>query len=113
MNCASCQKEIAQGSNFCYYCGAKQAAAPAQQTQARAQTASCPRRLMRSSTDKKIGGVCAGVANYLDLDPTLVRVLWALAFLCGGFGLIFYIVLWIVLPVEPLYAPVAVQTPTP
>jgi phage shock protein PspC (stress-responsive transcriptional regulator) len=79
MNCTSCQKEIAQGSNFCYYCGAKQAGAPAPQAVPPAQPRN-PRKLMRSSTDKKIGGVCAGVANYLDLDVTLVRVLWVLAF---------------------------------
>jgi len=109
MNCTSCQKEIAQGSNFCYYCGAKQAGAPAQQAAAAAQPRSA-RKLMRSSTDKKISGVCAGVANYLDLDVTLVRVLWVLAFLCGGTGLLLYVILWIVLPVEPLYVPVAAPT---
>jgi len=112
MNCTSCQKEIAQGSNFCYYCGTKQPSAAAPQTAATGQPRSV-RKLMRSSTDKKIGGVCAGVANYLDLDVTLVRVLWVLAFLCGGTGLLLYVILWIVLPVEPLYVPVAAQTPTP
>ena len=109
MICTSCQKEIAQGSNFCYHCGAKQANA------GQAQPAPAPprssRKLMRSSVDKKISGVCAGVANYLDLDVTLVRVLWVLAFLCGGTGLLLYVILWIVLPVEPLYVPVA-QAPT-
>ena len=108
MNCTSCQKEIAQGSNFCYYCGAKQANAPA--PQAASAVPRSARKLMRSSTDKKIGGVCAGVGNYLDLDVTLVRVLWVLAFLCGGTGLLLYVILWIVLPVEPLYVPVAAQT---
>lgn len=109
MICTSCQKEIAQGSNFCYHCGAKQPSA------APAQTATPPpprsaRKLMRSSTDRKIGGVCAGVANYLDLDVTLVRVLWVLAFFCGGTGLLLYVILWIVLPVEPLYVPVVTPT---
>src|SRR5215475_15538698 len=112
MNCTSCQKEIAQGSNFCYYCGAKQAGAAAPQAAPAARPQGA-RKLMRSSTDKKIGGVCAGVASYLDLDVTLVRVLWVLAFLCGGTGLLLYVILWIVLPVEPLYVPMAAQTPTP
>jgi phage shock protein PspC (stress-responsive transcriptional regulator) len=67
---------------------------------------------MRSSTDKKLGGVCAGLGAYLDLDVTLVRVLWVLAVFCGGTGLLLYVVLWIVLPVEPLYVPVSTQTQT-
>ncbi|HKM83583.1 MAG TPA: PspC domain-containing protein [Candidatus Acidoferrum sp.] len=56
---------------------------------------------MRSSTDKKIGGVCAGLADYFDLDPTLVRVLWLLAIFCAGTGLLAYVILWIVLPLGP------------
>jgi phage shock protein PspC (stress-responsive transcriptional regulator) len=56
---------------------------------------------VRSTTDKKIAGVCAGLADYFDLDPTLVRVVWLLAFLCAGVGLLAYIVLWIVLPAGP------------
>ena len=108
MICTSCQKEIAQGSNFCYHCGAKQASAA--QAQAQAAPAQSGRRLMRSSTDKKLGGVCAGVAAYFDLDVTLVRVLWLLAFFCAGTGLLLYIILWIVLPVQPLYVPVTGQT---
>jgi phage shock protein C len=111
MVCTSCQKEIAQGSNFCYHCGAKQAnAGQAQAAPAAAAPPRSARKLMRSSTDKKISGVCAGVATYLDLDVTLVRVLWVLAFLCGGTGLLLYVILWIVLPVEPLYVPVATPT---
>lgn len=56
---------------------------------------------MRSSTDKKIAGVCAGLADYFDLDPTIVRVLWFLAVFCAGTGLLLYIILWIVLPLAP------------
>ncbi len=110
MICTSCQKEIAQGSNFCYHCGAKQMSAGPAQTAATPPPPRSARKLMRSSTDKKISGVCAGMANYLDLDVTLVRVLWVLAFLCGGTGLLLYVILWIVLPVEPLYVPVATPT---
>ena len=54
---------------------------------------------MRSGTDKKIGGVCAGLADFLDLDPTIVRVVWLLAVLFAGTGLFVYLVLWIVLPI--------------
>jgi len=56
---------------------------------------------MRSSADKKIGGVCGGLAEYFDLDPTLIRVIWVLLVLCGGTGLLAYLILWIVLPVGP------------
>jgi phage shock protein PspC (stress-responsive transcriptional regulator) len=56
---------------------------------------------MRSSTDKKIAGVCAGLADYFDLDPTIVRVIWFLAVFFAGTGFLAYIILWIVLPVAP------------
>ncbi|MFI5058613.1 MAG: PspC domain-containing protein [Candidatus Acidiferrales bacterium] len=56
---------------------------------------------MRSSTDKKIGGVCGGFADYFDLDPTIIRVVWLLLVLFGGTGLVAYLVLWIVLPLAP------------
>jgi phage shock protein C len=56
---------------------------------------------MRSSTDKKIAGVCAGLADFFDLDPTIVRVVWLLAILCAGTGVLAYVVLWIVLPIAP------------
>jgi phage shock protein PspC (stress-responsive transcriptional regulator) len=67
---------------------------------------------MRSSRDKKIGGVCAGLADYFDLDPTLVRVLWLLAVFCAGTGFLVYLILWIVLPLAPpACPPVAVPGP--
>jgi phage shock protein C len=97
MTCPSCQKEIVAGSKFCYNCGAKQAEGGAPGM----APAACRKNLMRSSTDKKIGGVCAGVADYFDLDPTIVRVVWLLLVLCAGTGLVFYILLWIVLPLAP------------
>jgi phage shock protein PspC (stress-responsive transcriptional regulator) len=56
---------------------------------------------MRSCRDKKIAGVCAGLAEYFDLDPTLVRVLWLLAIFFAGTGFLIYIILWIVLPSAP------------
>jgi len=56
--------------------------------------------LTRSETDKKIAGVAGGMAVYFRLDPTLVRVGWVVAGLMG-WGLIAYVVLWIVLPKGP------------
>ncbi|PXV60763.1 phage shock protein C (PspC) family protein [Dyella jiangningensis] len=56
------------------------------------------KRLHRSLTDRKIAGVCGGVAEYLGWDPTLVRLLWVILTLLGGSGVLIYIVLWIVMP---------------
>jgi len=103
MICQSCQKEIADNSNFCYFCGAKQSPAPSAGVSPR-------RRLLRSSTDRRIAGVCGGLADYFDLDATLIRVIWVLLLLCGGTGLLAYIILWIVVPLAPSAPP---MQPTP
>jgi phage shock protein C len=97
MTCSNCQKDIAVGSKFCYNCGSKQP----ETSPPGLSPAHATKKLMRSSTDKKIAGVCAGLADYFDLDPTVIRLVWVLAFLFGGFGGLAYIVLWIVLPVAP------------
>jgi phage shock protein PspC (stress-responsive transcriptional regulator) len=58
---------------------------------------------MRSRTDRKVAGVCAGFAEYFDLDVTLVRVVWLVAALLPpGVSLIAYVIAWIVMPEEPL-----------
>ena len=54
---------------------------------------------MRSGSDQKIAGVCAGVANYFDIDPTIVRVIWGVLAFCYGAGIVAYIILWIIAPV--------------
>lgn len=60
------------------------------------------RRLYRSRTDTILGGVAAGLANYLNTDPALVRIAWAILVpLTGGAALIAYIVGWVVVPEEP------------
>ena len=92
MICPNCKKEIAAGSNFCCLCGAKQPVATD------AAYGASSRRLVRSINDRKIAGVCAGLADYFDLDPTIVRVIWALATFIPGPNIIAYVVLWIVLP---------------
>ncbi len=75
MQCQNCHTEIADGSKFCYNCGAQQTGATGAPG---APAAPVVKRLMRSSRDKKIGGVCAGLAEYFDLDATIVRVVWLL-----------------------------------
>ncbi|MFH1448660.1 MAG: PspC domain-containing protein [Candidatus Micrarchaeota archaeon] len=55
------------------------------------------KRLYRSCDDKMFGGVCAGIAEYLDTDPTIIRVLWVLGSFWGP-GVLLYIILWIIIP---------------
>ena len=116
MICVNCQRRITDGSNFCYNCGAKQP--PTQHSFGADYEAGGKKRLVRSSTDKKIGGVCAGLADYFDVDVTIVRVCWLLAFLLGGTGLLAYVILWVALPLAPTgvtyaQAPVAPVTSQP
>ena len=60
------------------------------------------RRLYRSETEKVLGGVAGGVSEYLDLDPSIVRVAWAvLALITGGVFFILYLVMWFVVPLAP------------
>jgi phage shock protein C len=108
MICNSCQRNIADGSRFCYNCGVRQVVTGAPDV---AAVTGGPKRLMRSSSDKKLGGVCAGLADYFDMDPTLVRVLWLLIVLCGGTGILLYVILWIVLPLAPLQVAAPQQGP--
>ena len=61
------------------------------------------KQLMRSGRDKKIAGVCAGVAHYFDMDPTIVRVIWGVLAFCYGVGIVAYIILWIIAPVASDY----------
>jgi phage shock protein PspC (stress-responsive transcriptional regulator) len=64
------------------------------------------RRLYRCQHDRILAGVAAGVAERLDLDPTLVRLLWVVSVFFGGFGLLAYIVMAIIVPLEPAGGPV-------
>lgn len=59
------------------------------------------KRLYRSSTDKMICGVCSGIAEYINLDPTVVRLLWVLlSLISAGLGVIGYIIAAIIMPVR-------------
>ncbi|CRZ33646.1 phage shock protein C (PspC) family protein [Herbinix hemicellulosilytica] len=62
-----------------------------------------PKKLYRSATNKMICGVCQGIAEYINLDPTIVRLLWVLFSLAGGAGIIFYIAAAIIMPVKQEY----------
>ena len=73
------------------------------------------RRLYRCRHDKRLAGVSSGLAEYFDVDVSLVRVLWVLSIFFGGLGILAYIVLAIVVPIEPEYrqAPGAGTSATP
>jgi len=53
---------------------------------------------LKLSSDKKIAGVCGGFAEYFEVDPTLVRLIWLILVICCGIGIIAYIISWIVMP---------------
>lgn len=105
MMCSNCRREIAEYSNFCYYCGSRQS-----------RTSGAPgahKRLMRSSTDDKIAGVCGGIAEYLEADSTIVRLVWVIVCVFTGFlpGAIAYVIAWVLMPEAPVPAQVVVTPP--
>ena len=88
MFCSNCGRE-AECSNYCPFCGTPQR-----------QRVSY-KKLTLSATDSKIAGVCGGIAEYLDFDPTIVRLIWvALSVVPGGFvgGIFSYFLAWVIIP---------------
>ena len=59
------------------------------------------KKLYRSQNERMIAGVCGGIAEYTNLDPTIVRLLFVLLFFLGGNGLLVYLILMIVMPLGP------------
>jgi phage shock protein C len=59
------------------------------------------RKLYRSKTNRKLAGVCGGLAQYFNLDATLIRVLFVALAVLGGSGLVIYLAMWILVPKEP------------
>ncbi len=60
------------------------------------------KRLYRSTKEKMIGGVCGGMAEYFDIDPVLLRILFVVATFVGGSGILAYIICWIIIPERPV-----------
>ena len=97
MYCTKCGVELQDREIYCSQCGAATERA-AQRVVVPAE----PKPLVRSIYNKKVAGVCAGVAQYLNVDVTIVRLVWlVLTFIPPGIGLIAYIIAWIVMPKEP------------
>ncbi len=87
MFCHQCGKEQSGPANYCCFCGA-----------AACTAGRSVKKLSLSATDKKIAGVCGGFAEYLELDPTVMRLIWIMLALLGGWGLIGYAVAWLIMP---------------
>lgn len=94
MYCNYCGKVIQDDANVCAYCGTRVGSVLAR------------KRLLRPQAGRRIAGVCAGFAEYFDLDVTLVRVVWLMSVFLGvGLSLIAYVIAWIVMPDEPMTLP--------
>ena len=59
------------------------------------------RKLYRSNSNRKLAGVCGGLAEYFNLDATLIRVLFVLLAVLGGSGVVLYVAMWIIVPKQP------------
>jgi phage shock protein PspC (stress-responsive transcriptional regulator) len=88
MYCNHCGKPNPDDARLCAYCGASLAGTPPE------------RRLVRPLRERKIAGVCAGVAHYYGWNVTTIRIIWLLLFLFAGTGGLLYLILWIILPNE-------------
>src|SRR5437016_13815444 len=102
MYCNACGKAIAEDGRVCSYCGKVVGIPPT------------PKKLLRSRAEKKIAGICAGLAQYFDLDVSAVRILCFFITLVSGVcpGIVTYLLAWIIVPAEPeLKSLVAAQQP--
>ncbi len=91
MFCTKCGNELTEKDRFCSQCGRALntgAAGPAPSS----------RRLALDVEHKKIAGVCAGFARYMNIDVILVRIIWLVLAISGGVGLIAYLIAWILMP---------------
>lgn len=61
------------------------------------------KKLYLSDTDKKLGGVCGGIGEYLEIDSTIIRLLWVILIFMAGTGILAYIVAWAIVPKQPRF----------
>jgi len=100
MFCTRCGSECQEDDRFCRRCGTRTGVG---------DQASLGKPLLLDKRNKKIAGVCAGFARYLEVDVILVRVIWLCVALTVGLGVIAYLAAWIIMPsdegreLEPVY----------
>ncbi|HUQ92029.1 MAG TPA: PspC domain-containing protein [Bryobacteraceae bacterium] len=101
MYCTHCGLEVPANASYCWSCGG---ITPSGE-QKRQSSEYAPQRVFRLTRERKIAGVCAGFARYLNLDVTLVRLLFVMVMVLTGFipGLVTYILAWIIMPVDSGY----------
>ncbi len=92
--CSYCGTEFKPSQNFCSACGKGDTP---QQTPVYQ-----PKKLTKDISNKVISGVCSGIGNYYDMDPTIVRILFVIFTMMGGSGILLYIILAIIIP-NPIY----------
>lgn len=108
MFCTHCGTEIAATARYCPKCGAATPNANPTPNAGPAPGARPAQPLMRDIANKKIAGVCAGLARYFDWDTSLVRIAFVAGIFVSGIGLLGYLIGWIVMPRDDdrRYAPV-------
>lgn len=97
MYCTNCGTQMAATDRFCAHCG-KGAGAPQPGSSSTPFTAASDHTLDRDIANKKIAGVCAGIARHFGWDITLVRVAFLACVLLHGIGLIGYLIAWVCMP---------------
>lgn len=101
MTCTHCQREVPDEGAYCPFCGRR-----------RGTSSLFPTPLRRSQVDRRLAGVCGGIARYLDTDPVFIRVAWIILSIVPGtilLGVLAYVVAWIIVPeAEPGSEPVRV-----
>ncbi len=103
MFCTVCGHQLSETDKFCPQCGGSR-----EKTASRAAPmAPSNTRLVRPMYKKSIAGVCAGFADYLEVDLTLMRIVWLCTAIFTGIGFIAYLVCWIVMPKDYGPQPIA------
>ena len=105
MYCPQCGREYSETVNYCCHCGAAICGKPVSRAWSQKQ-------LTRSKVDRRIAGVCGGFAEYLELDSTVVRLIWLLTALFIGWGFLAYLIAWIVMPDAPATQDIKLAVPT-
>ena len=110
MFCTKCGTQVADTANFCSQCGQPTPLGRQQNFQAHYENTAPrdshadfgpPKRLYRSLNHKMLAGICGGLAEYFDADPTVVRLLYvAFIIMSGGLGLLAYLVAWMIIPLD-------------